>query len=230
MKTQIVFCYSLLIFFCLSSVRVSTSETLSKPPSNPDTSAHYLFYLHGRIIEDSKSLRPKSSKYGFYEYEKILKALERNGFIVIADIRNSKTNIKNFVLKIGNQVKELLDSGVPPNHINIVGASKGGAIAAFISNNLKNKNVNFVILAGLFKSLSSNKLTLWGNILSIHDRADKSQISPDLFLDKLGGKGKHKKIILNLGIGHGLLYKPYPEWVNPLVDWSGINKKIEQID
>jgi hypothetical protein len=31
-----------------------------------------------------------------------------------------------------------------------------------------------------------------------------------------------KEIVLNLGIGHGILYKPLDDWMQPAVEWVQI--------
>ena len=38
------------------------------------------------------------------------------------------------------------------------------------------------------------------------------------------GKGisRYDKVVLNIGTGHGILYKPLDEWITPLIQWAGI--------
>jgi hypothetical protein len=45
-------------------------SVLKEPPQTTDANAKYLFYLHGRIIEE-KGIRPVDPQYGVYEYEQI---------------------------------------------------------------------------------------------------------------------------------------------------------------
>lgn len=188
-------------------------------PDKPDTTQHYLFYLHGLIVEEA-GIRPKSEEHGYYEYELILKELAREGFVVISEAREKGTQIKPYAETIVSQVKELLAQGIPPANITIVGASKGGVIGAYISTILREKGINYVFLAGLFeKCLKDEGLKLYGNVLSIHDQADKLEIAPALYFQRSAGMGTFKEIVLTLNIGHGLIYRPYREWVDPLVRW-----------
>src|SRR5882724_6168777 len=49
-----------------------------------DPKAKYLFYLHGRIIEN-QGIRPTDPRYGVYEYQQILDTLKDKGFIVVSE-------------------------------------------------------------------------------------------------------------------------------------------------
>jgi hypothetical protein len=63
-------------------------------------------------------------------------------------------------------------------------------------------------------------LKLYGNVLSIHDRADKLAMTPLLYFERSKGLGQFKKITLRLDVGHGLIYKPYREWLDPFLEWA----------
>lgn len=188
-------------------------------PDKFDNTKSYLFYLHGLIVEVA-GIRPKSEEHGYYEYELILKELAREGFIVISEARKKDTLIQPYAENIAAQVKTLLANKVPPANITIVGASKGGIISAYVSTILQEKGINFVFLAGLFeKCLVDEELKLYGNVLSIHDRSDKLSMTPTLYFQRSVGLGMFEKIVLNLDIGHGLIYRPYREWVDPMLEW-----------
>jgi hypothetical protein len=188
--------------------------------AQPNPGNRYLFYLHGQIVEGAGP-RPRSAEFGYYEYDKIVQTLKDQGFIVKSEIRDKNTDVKTYAAKIADEIRDLVKAGVKPGSITVVGASKGGAIAAHVSSMLAMKDLNFVILAGLFKSLLDDPtLKLYGNILSIHDKADKLPITPKPFFERSRGLGAHEQIITTLNLGHGLLYQPYPEWVVPTVKWA----------
>lgn len=198
---------------------VTNTNIFQQIPGNPDNSKKYLFYLHGLIVEEA-GIRPKSEEHGYYEYELILKAFAGQGGVVVSEARPQGTQIKPYAAIIISQVKALLGAGVLAKHITIIGASKGGIIAAYISNILQEKEIKYVFLAGLFeKCLVDDDLSLYGQVLSIHDRSDKLSMTPDLYFERSAGQGTFKKIVLNLDIGHGLIYQPYPEWMEPVLDW-----------
>ncbi len=195
------------------------TNILQHVPDNPDSTKRYLFYLHGLLVEEA-GIRPKSQEHGYYEYELILEALAKEGFTVISEVREKGTQIKPYAENIASQVKKLLANMIPPDNIIIVGASRGGIISAYVSTMLQEKRLNYVFLAGLFeKYLDDENLKLYGNVLSIHDQSDKLSITPALYFQRSEGLGKFRKIVLNLNIGHGLVYKPHQEWIDHLLEW-----------
>jgi hypothetical protein len=193
-------------------------------PVKIDTGKRYLFYLHGRINE-LQGADAVSKEYGRFEYDKILQTLSDNGFTVISEIRPDPTDPKQYAEKIVKQINALLAKGVPPNNITVVGASKGGIITLLISNLLKNKDVNFVAMACCNEEVfKNNDHELWGNILSIYDYKDTYGSSCKEFYKASPGVKNFKEIKLEMGIGHGLLYRPYKEWIDPVTKWAKENK------
>jgi uncharacterized protein (TIGR02246 family) len=198
------------------------------PPGRHAAGAEkFLFYLHGKIIEDQGIPRPRSGKYGFYEYEKILQAFRKRGFSVRSEMRPANTEVLTYAKKIAGQVEKLLQSGVAPDHITVVGASKGGMIAVFTSALLQNRNINFVFLSccyeALLQKLRDMGTRVAGNILSIYDASDDTGCgSCQGFFAPARGKtlGRTREIVLHLGVGHGILYRPLPEWMEPVVAWA----------
>jgi hypothetical protein len=195
-------------------------------PNSIDPAKQYLFYLHGKIIED-QGIPAIDPDYGEYEYEAILKRLSGYGFVVISEQRPKNTDSMEYAKKIAKQVIALLKAGVPAKNITIVGASKGAGIAIFVSYLLENEEVNFVLMAicnpATVEELKQNEISLYGNILSIYDSADKLAGScQELFsFSEDKGISKHKEIILNVGTGHGILYEPLDEWIIPIMQWTG---------
>jgi hypothetical protein len=65
-------------------------------------------------------------------------------------------------------------------------------------------------------------MSLYGNVLAIRDSSDDlSGSCQELFDVSAGnGLGRHNEIVLNIGTGHGILYKPLKEWIQPTVDWA----------
>lgn len=195
-------------------------------PGTIDPAKKYLFYLHGKIIEDL-GLPAIDPKYGEYEYEAILKKLSSYGFVVISEPRPKNTDPVDYAKKVAAQVTTLLNAGVPARNITVAGASKGGGIAILVSHVLENKEINYVIMAICDPDTVSNsiqgQINLYGNVLSIYDSADTLAGScRDLFAYSEGkGLSRHDEIVLNIGTGHGVLYKPLEAWIKPLIQWTG---------
>ena len=185
----------------------------------------YLFYLHGKIIED-QGLPANSPEFGEYRYSEILGALEAPGFRVISEQRSSGTNSDVYAHRIADQIDTLLAAGVPPGAITVVGASKGAAIAILVSNLVRNPEVNYVLLGGCnpptVAELLHAGIILSGNVLSIYDAPDVYAGSCKALLSAFAGSGvgRSSEIVLHVGTGHGILYQPLPEWVDPTLAWA----------
>jgi hypothetical protein len=195
-------------------------------PDSVDIRKKYLFYLHGKIIED-QVIPAISPDYGEYEYQAILEKLAKYGFIVISEPRAKNTDSTEYAKRIKEQVSVLLNSGVPAKNITIIGTSKGAGIAILASHLLENEAVNFVVMAicdpATITELKQNDVSLYGNVLSIYDYADELAGSCQELFSFSEGKGlsKHNEVILNVGTGHGILFKPLDEWITPAIQWAG---------
>jgi len=215
---------------------LSPSSTPQQPgyefPAAFDPARRYLFYLHGKIIED-QGLPAVSPEFGAYEYTAILEKLASHGFIVISEQRPKNTDGYAYAQKIAGQIATLLNAQVPAGHISVVGASKGAAITVFVSDLLKNQQVNYVLLGtchpDTIAEWKRRQVTLYGNVLAIHDYADQeySGSCQEMFQLSTGkGLARHDEIVLRCSLppqnggGHGALYKPLDEWLLPAVQWS----------
>jgi hypothetical protein len=87
--------------------------------ASADPSKHYLFYLHGKIIED-QGLPAVSPDYGEYQYQAILEKFSRYGFAVISEQRAKDTDPMEYAQKIARQIAALLKSGIPAKNITVV--------------------------------------------------------------------------------------------------------------
>ncbi len=190
--------------------------------SNPK----YVFYLHGRIVE-LQGLDAYSPKYGKYEYEKIIESLKDTDVTVFSEVRSENTDIFIYAKKIAGQVDSLLKIGIKSEDITVIGASKGALIAMEVSTLLKNKNINFVFIAGSFKSVEKNfKFNLYGNILGFYEKSDLIAGSSYLPLINVSeGINSFKEIMLNTNMGHGIVFKPLKEWLIPTKKFINKSKK-----
>ena len=194
-------------------------------PASIDPQERYLFYLHGKIIED-QGLPAISPEYGEYEYIPILQALEAGGYRVISEQRAAGADSVEYARRVAGQVTLLLTNGVPPTAIVIVGASKGAGIAIQVSHFLGNDKINYVLLSicspETVQELIQNEIHLSGSVLSIYDEGDALAGSCQALFDYSEDKGtcQVEELVLALGRGHGMLYQPLDEWVAPTLDWG----------
>lgn len=169
-------------------------QIIKDVPERIDAGQRYLFYLHGRIIEE-QGIRPTSERWGVYEYEAILEALKQRGLVVISEARPRGTEIEAYATKVINQINALLKAGVAPRNITAVGASKGSVIAMVVSMRLKNREVNFVLMGNCNDgTLEQRQIDLWGNVLSIFDASDDIGGTCQKFFEKAKGLNKRKRL------------------------------------
>lgn len=74
------------------AMQAHAGTVVTTAPEKPSPSATYLFYLHGRIIENSGP-RPTDPRFGLYDYPAVLDALASRGAVVISSQRPANTNM-----------------------------------------------------------------------------------------------------------------------------------------
>lgn len=207
---------SIACFVCSTSL--FAGEVVSEVPSAPDSSAKYIFYLHGSVEENEGST---------YKYEAAVEAIAESDAEVISEIRDD-TDPNDYAKKLKNQVDGLISKGVPAGNITVSGFSKGSIIALAAAGVIQNPGVNYVLLAGcsdyLNDKYSVDTEKAVGRILSIYDSEDEKFGSCSGMIsgsDKL----KFEEIELDSGKGHKLFRIPkekfIEQWRDPLVDWAG---------
>jgi dienelactone hydrolase len=195
---------------------VTPGPILTDVPAKPDPSARYVLYLHGRILEE-QGRQAVSADFGPYEYDAILQAMANHRLTVISEVRKKGAG-QEFVDHVVGQVKRLRAAGVPARSIAVVGASKGGGMTIQVAAALAEPAMSFVVLAGCGGNVALAP-ALRGRVLSIYDRSDRFKPSCRATFDAAPGLSAHEELVLELGKDHGLLYRPYPEWVLPTVNW-----------
>ncbi len=189
----------------------------------------FLFFLHNRFLEehDLNELHPE---FGRTEYNEIIAEFNNSGFKVISEKRNGNVNARDYAVGIVTQIDSLIKIGVEPQKITVVGTSKGGYIAQYVSTLTNNQNLNFVFIASFRNNDIQNipEINYCGNILTIYEKSDSFGVSA-LEREKTSScEIKHfKEIELNTGMGHGFLFQPLKEWIEPTIKWASGNYKTE---
>ena len=191
---------------------------------------NYIFFLHNKFIEENDS-EIEHTEYGKAEYYEIIKSFEKDDFIVLSEKRKKNTDAKSYAKKIVSQIDSLLKIGVKPNHISIVGTSKGGYIAQYVSTIIANPNLNFVFIGCFQESDIENypEINFCGNILTIYEKSDFYGVSA--IKRKMTSKlkiTKFEEIELNTNLKHGFLFKPLKEWIEPCKMWAKRNYKFKR--
>jgi hypothetical protein len=189
-------------------------------PDAADPKARWMIYLHGRIVElqGKQAVHPE---FGPYAFEAIVNTLAGRGFEVVAQVRRESTSFE-YSTRVAGQVRKLKAAGVPPEHITVIGFSKGGALARRASAELGDPAVGFVILAACPKK--EEGLEPWvpqmaGRMLSLYDASDELVGSCGPAFRKAPAV-KGSETVLALGKRHGTFFEPRPEWVDPVVAFA----------
>lgn len=198
----------------LASMELSTAE-----PAKPAAS-RIIYYLHGKIVED---LGPRgvSPRYGPYDYPGIIVALRQPGLEVVSEVRPKDTDPHAYADKLVADIRRRIADGTPPSRITVVGASKGSVIASLVSTRLKLREVRYVLLANCNQWLAREmKPKLTGEILSIYEASDEIGGTCKPIVDRSPGVTKFDEIRLETGLGHGMLYQPLRQWIDPAIAWA----------
>ncbi len=196
----------------------SAGEILSHAPKQAKADERYLFYLHGRILEE-QGRKAVSPDYGPYEYDAILAALAERGFTVISELRPPDGGL-DYARKVAAEVRGLIAAGVTPQRITVSGFSKGGVLALATAAALGDTRVNFVVMGGCGSDAAETLgPRLRGRILSVYEASDEIGVSCESVFKKATGL-KQREAQINLGLRHGSFYKPRKEWIDPLVEWA----------
>lgn len=181
----------------------------------------YIFFLHNRYLQEF-GLESVHAEYGRVEYPEIIEAFQKQKINVISEVRPKNTNWKEYALKVKSQIDSLLDKGIKPEHITVVGTSMGGYIAQEVSGLMKNKSIKYVFIGCCSDDdhLDSKSPVYYGSILSIFEKSDDIGRSCQKMKDKSGSSVvKYKDIELNTGLKHGYLFKALPAWLEPTIRW-----------
>lgn len=182
----------------------------------------YVFFLHNKFIEEHV-LNDAHPEYGKAEYYQIIYAFKRKGFQVISELRPKDTDARVYAKKVVGQIDSLFARGVNGSQITVIGTSKGGYIAQFVSSYLKNRDVNYVFIGSCGEEDATGipDINFSGNVLSIYEKSDLSMQSCQNMRNRSANvTGRFKEIELNTGLKHGFLFKALPQWIGPSIKWA----------
>jgi hypothetical protein len=209
-----------LVLTCVAGVawrQPDKGTVIQHVPSKPDPATRYVFYLHGRIVEE-QGARAVSPDFGAYDYTGITRALAAPGFVVVSEIRAKDTDPERYADSVVAEIGRLRNRGVPEEHITVVGASKGAGITLRVSERLAAPQVGFVALAGCNDD-GHARSGLHGRVLSVYEESDELGRSCAKRFAASRDLTAHDEVHLNTGLQHGFLYRPLREWVEPVVAW-----------
>jgi hypothetical protein len=214
----------ILVIFIVTSCGQSKNESDAKRDERD-----YIFFLHNKFIEEHE-LDDEHPEYGRAEYAEIINSFEKDDFIVLSDKRDKDTDVEKYAGKIVLQIDSLLAIGIKPNHVTVIGTSKGGYIAQFVSTMMANPDLNFVFIGSFQETDIENhpEINFCGNILTIYEASDVYGVSAVKRKETSKLKiNKFKEIELHTNLKHGFLFKALPEWIEPSKMWAKRNYEMK---
>lgn len=209
---------------------IFTSCNSNKEDQKSETEKDYIFFLHNKFLEENPD-GTFADKYNVtVDYKGILQSFKNDGFVVFSEKRSPKANERAFAKKVVSQIDSLISKGVQPDHITVIGTSKGGYIAQFVSTFAKNPDLNFVFI-GSFQDTDIEEIPaiqFCGNILTIYEKSDIYGVSAIRRKETSKLKvNRFKEIELNTGLKHGFLYIASDEWIKPCKMWAKRNYELK---
>jgi hypothetical protein len=203
-----------------SAAPLSAAELYSDFPVHIDPQRNYVVYSHGRIVEGD-NLKPIHERWGTYDFPAIVSSLAENqSFALIAPHRPKNADLEEYVERLTSWVYRLVEAGVKPENITLVGFSRGGQMTALAADKLKPLNINTALLATCWKTGVQDQpaITLSGRLLSIYETTDSAGSCREL-----GARSRQlssfEEIEISTGKEHGAFYLPLSDWIEPLVNW-----------
>jgi hypothetical protein len=213
--------WMMLFFLVVFAGPALAGEVLEKPPTTPDPASRYMFYMHGRYVEERGS-------DNVYKYDAILRELADKGFTVVGEARG-QVDLGDYARLVAGQMTAMISAGVPAGNITVAGHSRGGFIALLAASFVGNPDVRYGILAacGLegtrFRKayrrlLKKSAEAIKGKFLVMWEQGDEDAGHCDEVLEKAGAP--YRNVKLTVGGGHRIFYKPEASWLGPLVTFA----------
>jgi hypothetical protein len=212
------------IFFVAYSSWALSVELYENFPRNIQPDEQYVFYSHGLIVEGANP-KPVHPEFGTYEFPEIAQEIYKDGgFNLIAHHRPAGTDPDEYSDTLVDWVNRLVDSGVQPGNITLIGFSRGAQITLKTSNQLAQIGINTAVMGVCFDGdfPSDPEIELTGRILSIYETSDVVK-SCSAILDRSDNAESTNEIAISTGQRHGAFYTPRPEWIVPLKAWLSNN-------
>jgi hypothetical protein len=206
---------ALLLLVPISSRAV---EIHSRFPDTVHASERYVIYSHGLIVEGDDP-KPISPKYGQYDFPAIKQILFNSGGFNLIAYQRPKSSDDSYADTLKSWVKRLLEAGVRPSRITLVGFSRGAQLTALASSGLAAEGINTALLAICEDGDVSHApgLVLGGNLLSIYETSD--ELGSCRKLSARSHLKSFKEVAISTGKKHGAFFQPLPQWIEPLKAW-----------
>ncbi len=189
-----------------------------------DRNSRFIIYLHGKIIED-EGVNAEHPEHGRYEYFETLSFLATSGGQIISEVRPSGADVFEYAEEVTGWITHLLDAGVSPQNISIVGFSKGAGIAILASDMLKNPDINLVLIGICGDEIKTmTNVSLSGRVLSLFETSDEFGGSCQDLAARSPGISDFKEFSFSTGEGHGAFYQAESFWLDAVLEWITVKE------
>src|SRR5258708_22738168 len=164
----------LLGLIVLTPIGARAVEIYDHFPDSIHAGERYVIYSHGLIVEGNDP-KPVSPKYGQYDFPAIKQSLFKDGGFNLIAYQRPKRSDDSYADTLKSWVHRLIDAGVAPSRITLVGFSRGAQLTALSSNGLSSAGINTALMAICEDGEVSHAsgLNLGGNLLSIYETSDE---------------------------------------------------------
>jgi len=214
-----IYCYIFIVFNGLCfSIESLAGEVYSEFPQQINANEKYVFYTHGLLLE-GQNVKPEHERWGVYDFLAVKKALSDPQYNLIAYHRPKHTIANQFAEKLATDVKTLLDHGVKPENITLLGFSRGGEITLLANSKLRQDKVNTILLAVCGDYVKGHEeFQPYGNLFSIYETSDFAG-SCEYLQDRTRQLNSFIEKSINTGKEHGAFYQPLPQWLDQVKRW-----------
>ncbi|MCG8413935.1 MAG: hypothetical protein MI746_06930 [Pseudomonadales bacterium] len=217
---------AIIILFLTAAASSSAFELYGSFPSEIHPDQKYVFYSHGLIVEGTNP-RPVHPEFGIYEFPLIVETLFEGGeFNLIAHHRPARTDPEEYSEQLATWVQDLVNAGVQPKNVTLIGFSRGAQITLKASDRINSLGVNTAVMAVCFDGdfPTEPPIRLAGNVLSIYETSDVVKSCREIL--KRSDKARStREIAISTGLEHGAFYTPQPQWMAPLKAWLSDNDR-----
>ena len=207
-----------LALLALAPIGSGAVEIYAKFPDALHAGERYVIYSHGMIVEGDDP-KPISPLYGQYDFPAIKQALFKAGGFNLIAYQRPKSSDDSYADTLKSWVRRLLDAGVKPSRITLVGFSRGAGLTALASSGLAAEGINTALLAicedGDVAQMPG--LVLGGNLLSIYETSD--ELGSCRKLTVRSHLKSFEEVAIATGKKHGAFFQPLPQWTEPLKAW-----------
>ena len=208
----------LIAFLAFSKASFSDPRVSEDLPSTINANDKFLFYSHGFIVEGTNT-NPVHPRWGEYDFPAITTHFLSSSYHLLARHRPSGIAPKRYAAKLAAEIQQLLDNGVPPQHIAVMGFSRGGALSILATDIVANSDINLIVLAGCAGLISQNPdVALRANVLSIYETSDQVG-SCEFVRQRQSVESAFTEHAISTGKEHGAFYQPYDAWTRIVKAW-----------